>query len=180
MEMKPCDADRQVQRERFARATAEVNEWRGRCLDAFTRAEAAIAECLLSLAAVEGRGPRTRLRHLGGQQLDDLTVAIAEDGPFGREGKDARPSLAAYGGYADRRHVLCHGTSKITLDQRGQWTAVLRTLVFKGGVAHRDALALDHREAEQFRDDVIRVSKDVCCRLGRMIGSLPDGGTAVP
>ena len=80
----------------FANATSRVNEWRGRCLDSFTRAEAAVTECLIALAEVEGKGQQVRLPHLVGQRLDALAQAVAAGGPFEAEGTGASLALERF------------------------------------------------------------------------------------
>lgn len=83
----------------FDAARDAAATWRGRCLGAFTRSEAAVTETLLALAAVEGRGALLKLPHLVGQRYDALAGAIGPSGAFAKEGKGAVGALTRF-----RRH----------------------------------------------------------------------------
>lgn len=152
----------------FANATSRVNEWRGRCLDSFTRAEAAVTECLIALAEVEGKGQQVRLPHLVGQRLDALAQAVAAGGPFEAEGTGASLALERFRVHDSFRNMLCHGVGKVTLDPQGTWTLVLRLAALRSRRLSRDTLALTEAEAEQLQAEVGRASKGLCSRLGQV------------
>lgn len=61
-------------------AARDAAAWRGRCLDVFARSEAAVAETLLVLTAVDERSSSLKLPHLVGQRYDALSNAIRADG----------------------------------------------------------------------------------------------------
>lgn len=82
MESEPTITQSLLPMEPFVAATAEANEWRGRCLDTFSRAEIAVTECLLALSQVEEPGAKIRLPHLVGQRIDALSRALEPGGPF--------------------------------------------------------------------------------------------------
>lgn len=113
-------------RQLFTDATARVNTWRGRCLDAFTRAETAVTETLAVMSAVEGRGGQVGLPHLVGQRLEALKVVIQEGGAFHAEGSRAALILSQFSQHLGLRNMLCHGIARVTLDVQGQWTVVMR------------------------------------------------------
>jgi hypothetical protein len=155
-------------REPFIAAVARVNEWRGRCLDTFTRTEEAVTECLACLAEVEGRGADVRLPHLVGQRFEALASAIGPGGPFEKEGGTAAAALEQCRAHADARNMLCHATCKVTLDPYGQWTAVFRLVSLRSKRLQRDTLVLTETEAEQLRESITRSGKDLCSRLGQL------------
>lgn len=107
----------------------DVNAWRGTCMHHFTQVEMAVTQTLIALSAVNRDGETLRLRHLIGQQYEDLASAISPAGPFAKEGKAA---FALLSGYRDQheafRALLCHGTIKVALERNGQWLLMVRSL----------------------------------------------------
>ena len=64
----------------WARIALEVNAWRGACIQSFAQADAAVTETLLFLSTTGERGKAVQLRHLLGQRLEDLALAIGPEG----------------------------------------------------------------------------------------------------
>lgn len=156
----------------FSEATARVNEWRGACIDAFVRAEAATTECLAVLAEVEGRGILVRLPHLVGQRLDALQAMIGVGCPFEAEGRPAATALERFREHDDFRSTLCHGVGHVTLDRRGCWTVVLRVAVLRTRRLARTVHVFTENEAELRRATVAAASRDLCSRLGQVRASI--------
>lgn len=154
--------------EPFADATARVNGWRGACIDAFVRAEAAATECLAVLAGVEDRGILVRLPHLVGQRFDALHAMIGVGRPFETEGRPAAAALERFRQHDDLRSTLCHGVGHVTLDRRGCWTVVLRVAVLRTRRLDRSVQVFTEKEAELTRSTVTAASRDLCSRLGQV------------
>ncbi|HEX7930996.1 MAG TPA: hypothetical protein VF470_08865, partial [Sphingomicrobium sp.] len=114
-----------------------VNAWRGRCLNAFARAEHAVTEALVRLSEDPHHGAGVKLPHLVGQRFEALASAIAEDGPFAEGSAQAFAALQAFREHDVVRAPLCHGLGKITVDQSGRWTLVVRMTSLKGRRAER-------------------------------------------
>jgi hypothetical protein len=151
--------------EPFEVATARVNEWRGRCLDAFTRAETAVTETLAALAGCGKRGARVTLPHLVGQRYQALADAIAPGGPFAAEGGASADALDRCQKLNDLRTMLCHGTCRVTLDRSGRWTVVMKRVTLKANQIVHDQFAVTEREAQALRDDATRASRELCASL---------------
>ena len=156
----------------FIDANARAAAWRGRCLDAFARAEAAATECLIALAEVKDRGAAVRLPHLVGQRFESLAAALAADGPFAAEGPLALAAVEQCRSHSGVRTMLCHGVGRITLDRNGKWTLVLRVATLRNRQIARDTLVLTETEAEQLRDDIARASQKLCAQLGQVRAKL--------
>ncbi len=159
-------------REPFDRALSEVNGWRGRCLDAFTRGEAAVTECLLTLAAMPERGVGITLPHLLGERLETLASAVGADGPFALGCPHVAPALARFRKHAPLRNMLCHGVTYITLDQKGRWTVVLRLGALRSGRLVREALPITEDEAGPLADEVMREARNLRARLEKLASGL--------
>ncbi|MDB5581539.1 MAG: hypothetical protein JWR80_6715 [Bradyrhizobium sp.] len=152
----------------FDAASDGVNAWRGRCLDAFARAEAAITECLVSLSEPEKSGKAVRMPHLVGQRMEALSHALAAIGTPGPDVLHAQTALAALRDHDGLRTMLCHGVGNITLDRNGRWTVVLRLTALRARRVVRDMLTLTEQEAADRRDDLVKASKILCARLGQV------------
>ncbi|MBD8736246.1 hypothetical protein [Sphingomonas sp. CFBP 13706] len=149
-----------------------MNEWRGACIDAFVRAEAATTECLAVLAEVEGRGILVRLPHLVGQRLDALQAMIGVGCPFEGEGRPAATALERFREHDEFRSTLCHGVGNVTLDRRGCWTVVLRVAVLRTRRLARSVQLFTENEAELRRSIVAAASRDLRSRLGQVRASI--------
>jgi hypothetical protein len=136
-------------RQPFEAARDAAAAWRGRCLDLFTRSEAAVSETLLVLAAIEGRGSTIKLPHLVGQRYDMLEMAASASGSFAEEGKAAGAALLEFRKHDMLRTRLAHGTFTVTLDHLGRWHLVIRVLAFRAGREARDLFATDESEAAE-------------------------------
>lgn len=158
--------------EPFAIATSGVNEWRGRCLDAFSRAEAAVTECLAVMSACPGRGSGVRLPHLVGERLASLTTLVDADGAFASEGAAVAASLAQFRAHDRLRTMLCHGTATVTLDPRGRWTAVFRLVALRSGRVTRDTLALTEAEAAELQRQLSADARRLCSQVGQIRAKL--------
>jgi hypothetical protein len=127
---------------------AEVNAWRGACVHHFSAVEVAVTETLLSLSEIGPGGTAIRLRHLIGQRLEDMTAAVAPDGPFHDAGKAAHGDLVHYREKHETfRNLLCHGFTKISVERNGHWVLVMRVLAIRSGKAERNTLVLDQSDA---------------------------------
>lgn len=151
--------------EPFARATERVNAWRGRCLDAFSRAELAVTEALAALSQAEGRGANVHLPHLIGQRFEALMEQFASGGAFEIEGGAALPELKSFRGHADLRTALCHGVGRVTLDRRERWTVVLRVTTFRTKCLSHTVTALTEDEASSILVEVRQASQRLCAKL---------------
>lgn len=95
----------------------------------FTQVEMAVTQTLIALSAVKRDGETLRLRHLIGQQYEDLASATSPTGPFAKEGKAAFGLLSGYRNQHEAfRALLCHGTIKVAVERNGQWLLMIRSL----------------------------------------------------
>lgn len=157
--------------EPFENAIREVNEWRGRCLHHITSAEVAVTECLEMLSRVPGGGEKVRRRHLIGQRYEDLSIALSSGGAFEAEGEKVLAALNDFREFDSVRTMLCHGTSEITLDKEGRWTAVFTCLSFKAGKIHCEEHVLRSGEAEKRQKELKRQAQRLRSLLGELAAS---------
>ena len=149
----------------FDDACGQINMWRGRCIDAFSRAEAEVTETLLSLSQVPERGINVKLPHLLGQRLDALASVIGDDGEFHKEGRRAIKALSDFRAHEPLRTILCHGVAKILVDRTGKWTLVLRLLALRSKKSVREELMMEKERAESDLAALRSASRKLCDHL---------------
>lgn len=127
----------------------DVNAWRGACMHHFSQVEMAVTQTLLALSAAKRNGTTLRLRHLIGQQYEDLEAAISSGGPFAQEGKPACALLSCYRDQHEAfRALLCHGTIKVSVERNGQWLLVVRSLSIRSRQAVYDEQIIEQSAAQ--------------------------------
>ena len=147
---------------------AEVNAWRGSCLHHFSTVEMGVTETLLALSSTPA-GEKVRLRHLIGQRFEDLSVALAPDGPFGGISKAAFAGLSKYReGQEAFRGLLCHGVIKVTVDPTAQWTLIIRSLSVRARQAERAVMVIERNEALVRRDSLKSEGQRLVSTLGQL------------
>lgn len=158
-------------REPFERAISEVNAWRGRCLDTFTRAEAAVTECLLALSVMPGRSSDIALPHLLGERFDALASAVSANGPFALKCTHTTPALSRFRKHAPLRNMLCHAVANVTLDQKGQWTLIFRLAALRSGRVVREVLVIREDEAGPLAAQVANEYRNLRSRLEKFVSN---------
>lgn len=151
--------------EPFQHASREVNEWRGRCLHLLGQVEAAITDCLLSMSKVPGRGGEVRLQHLIGQRYEELAKAISSDGPFRVEGGKVSKAFSKFRESDFPRNMLCHATSEIALNEKGEWVAIFRHIRLKAGEQIRAETFVTRKSADDIQKQLSRQARSLCDRL---------------
>jgi hypothetical protein len=146
-----------------------VNEWRGACLHQFTLVEMAVTQALLSLADVKPDGAKIKLRHLGGQRMEDLASVIGPAGPFKGEGKVAHKRLAEFrANHEAFRHLLCHGHIKVTAEYGGNWLLVIRETTIRARIANETVSVIEQAGALELLKKLKRDGQELCTALGQL------------
>ncbi|HTG38059.1 hypothetical protein [Sphingomonas sp.] len=145
-----------------------MNDWRGHCIEAFARAETAATECLVTLAEVPERGASISLPHLVGQRFEALHNAISAEGAFHEEGKGCLAALIRLREHGSLRNALCHGTARVTIDRKSEWTVVLKLVTFRSKGLARETLALTEFEGEALRKDIWHAAQTLSSQLGNL------------
>ena len=162
--VEPAGARIPLPKEPFDDAVQRVNEWRGRCIDAFTRAEMAVTDCLVAVVGTD-RGKKIKLPHLVGQRFAALTAAVVPGGPFEVEGRLALPPLKAFEELNVVRTFLCHGVADVTLGRQCRWTAVLHIVSLSPKGRTEDTRVFREDSAAHLQRQIVDLSKQLCSRL---------------
>lgn len=154
----------------------EVNAWRGACLHHFTAVEHAITETLLALKAGCPDKAKVRLRHLIGQQFEDLATAISSEGPFAEAGKASSASLALFRERHEAfRTLLCHSQMSVSVEVSGKWIVVARNLSIRGSQADRAVTVIEQSEAALRLAELKRDGQKLAAQLGSLRKAIVPG-----
>jgi hypothetical protein len=153
----------------WAEVFRDVNEWRGACIHHYTSVEQAVTETLLDLHAAKPTTGAVRLRHLIGQRLEDLAIAIGPQGPFADAGKHACQTLTDF---RDRheafRTLLCHSQLTVSVDIQGRWLVVAESLSIRANRAERATVVIKQAEAAARLVDLKRDGQKLSAHLGSL------------
>jgi len=145
----------------------EVNAWRGASMHHFSAVEMAVTETLLTLSSVAPQRPEVRLRHLIGQRLEDLALALGPGSSFEEAGKSVFNELSKFREkHESFRNLLCHGVVKVTGEPNGDWVILIRTLSIRSRQPDRSILVLEQCEAETKLATLKRDSQNLSSKLG--------------
>jgi hypothetical protein len=126
-----------------------------------------VTETLFALSTIDPGGPEVRLRHLIGQRLEDLALALGPGGPFEKAGKSAFAELSNFRDKHETfRTALCHGMAKVTVERKGQWVIFIRTLSIRSRQPDRSMLVMEQQEAEAKLVILRRDGQNLSSKLG--------------
>ncbi len=154
--------------ERWTNAIAQMNSWRGDCVQSFAHSESAVTETLLVLNGVPEKGGSVKLPHLIGQRFEALKFAIAPAGPFAKDGAKAHEAISAFLMREQLRAFLCHGVAKVALERSGSWIAIFNLTTLRSQKCERTQLVVTQSEAKAMLE-AIKLSGN---KLGTALGNL--------
>ena len=154
-------------------AIAQVNCWRGECLQSFAQSETAVTETLLLLNAVPVRGASVKLPHLIGQRFEALKLATGPEGIFASEGAKAHDAISTYMLSEKIRAFLCHGIAKVMLERSGRWTVIFDLTTLRAKKCDCTRLAVTQAEAIETLQEIKRCGSKLKTELGNLRKQLP-------
>lgn len=147
------------------RATAEVNRWRGHCVDCFARIELSVVEALDVIIASKRKAALKRTPMFK-QRIDMMNFAL-KDEAFGKHVRLSRKALADLAPALSRRNVLVHGVGQVWIGRGGMWLWHYRFRTNAIGQPE-DAGAIDSIEAAKME----QILSSNCRRLGDTLQNL--------
>lgn len=154
-------------------AIAQVNRWRGECLQTFAQTETAVTETLLLLNGVALKGSSVKLPHLIGQRFEALRLATGPEGTFASEGAKAHGAISKYLVNEKLRAFLCHGIAKVTLERSGSWIVIFDLTTIRAQKCDRTRLAVTQAEAIETLQEIKRSGSKLKTELGNLRKLLP-------
>jgi hypothetical protein len=141
----------------FNNATAEVNQWRGRCINLFANGERIVGDALAKRNPVG-----TKLPMLVSQKVKQLASDLTGSDPALLE------HLNDFGALLVTRSALTHGVATVWLDRSKSWRVVLQWVSIRASVRKHEEQAFTRSEAESFR----RALQSVVQRLEQALSKL--------
>lgn len=146
-------------------ARAEIEAWRGECLDLFAKGDALIGT-LLALALDKGHG--IHLPQLSGQRTMEAIRLVSLVGGTEDEVDEAAKALDDWQAIESRGELLAHGTVTEVLDREDNWHALIDTVTYRAGKLHRGRWAVGALETDEFRQQIIATFGRLKAQLGRV------------
>jgi len=144
-------------------ARAEIEAWRGECLDFFAQGESMIGS-LLELALDQGY--EVQLNQFAPQRTLEAMRLVDMVGGTDDEVKDAGDALLGWQAVETRGELLAHGTSTTTLDRHGNWYAIIDTVSYRAGKANKGRWVVSHADTDDFARQLGRAFTKLKVQLG--------------
>jgi hypothetical protein len=146
-------------------ARAEIEAWRGECLDLFAKGDGLIGT-LLALAL--DKGHEIHLPQLSVQRTMEAIRLVALVGGTDEEIEDAGKALDDWQAIESRGELLAHGTITEVLDREGNWHALIDTVTYRAGKLNRGRWAVGQLETEEFRQQIVGGFNRLKAQLGHV------------
>ncbi len=144
-------------------ARAEIDAWRGCCLDLYARTEQAVGK---TLEQAISNGKELKLAHLAGQRFDTLQE-LAETEPATTKQREALVlAISSWRRVESERFLLAHGTVQELIDRRGDWHVRFDAQIYKTGKSTPTQWCLSKSEAMNLRDTLETRFKALSGQLG--------------
>ncbi|HSG33844.1 MAG TPA: hypothetical protein VLA37_04855 [Sphingomonadaceae bacterium] len=144
-------------------ARAEIEAWRGECLDLFTQGEAMVG-AVLELA--QKRGYEVQLHQFASQRTLEVMRLVDMVGGTDEETQDANTAILAWQAVESRGEMLAQGTVKTALDRNQQWYAIIDIVTYRGGKANKGRWVVNRPETEEFQKQLFRAFAKLKIQLG--------------
>jgi hypothetical protein len=144
-------------------AKAEIDAWRGRCLNIFARAEKAITE---TLALLRETDPTLPFEPLAGQRFNTLDKIALRCPATGAQQKGLQDALIAWRELDVLRPFFSHGIVTEMIGRTGQWHIQLDFIAVKKGQCQPQRLNWSNAEALEFEERLYGTFKRLTNQLG--------------
>ncbi len=146
-------------------AKAEIEAWRGRCLNTFARAEKAVTE---TLTKVREREPKISLEPLAGQRLSALDKLAGEHSTTCAQKAALISALSDWRSLDVKRPFFSHGIMTELTCRTGQWHVQLDFIAIRKGVSEPQRLNWSKLEALEFEERLHTAFKAMASQLGQL------------
>jgi len=144
-------------------ARAEIEAWRGECLDLVAQSEAMIG-ALLELALEKGF--EVELYQQAAQRTLEAMRLIELVGGSEEEVRDAIDALILWQEVESRGEMLAHGMVTEALDRKGKWYAIIDTVTYRGGKPKKGRWVVGQDDTEEFTKRLSRAHRKLKLQLG--------------
>lgn len=146
-------------------AKAEIDGWRGRCINIFSRGEKAVTDCLT--AASDGKTP-VRLEPLAGQRLNSLEKLVGATEATKAQKDALIASITAWRLHDEKRPIFSHGVAIELLDRLGSWHVQFDFVAVSKAAAVPCRTTFSKAEAESFEKSLHEAYTKLAGQLGQL------------
>jgi len=144
-------------------ARAEIEAWRGECLDLLAQGEAMIG-ALLELALE--RHYEIELDARASQRTLEAMRLLELIGGSDEEIKNGVDALVLWQNVESRGELLSHGQLTETLDRKGRWYAIVDMVTYRAGKPHKGRMVANRDDADEFSKQLTRAHTKLKLQLG--------------
>lgn len=146
-------------------AKAEIDAWRGRCMNIFARGEKAVTDSLLTAS---GGTAVPRLDPLAGQRLNSLEKLVEAHEATKPQKGALLDAIAAWRLHDEKRPLLSHGVATELMDRHGVWHVQLDFIAVQKGVGVPNRATFGKGEAETFEKSLHAAFTRLSQQLGQL------------
>lgn len=146
-------------------AKAEIEAWRGRCLNTFSRAEKAVTK---TLSMIRASDPKARLEPLAGQRLNSLDKLASEEHATEAQKSALVAAISCWRAVDVKRPYFSHGIVTELIDRTGQWHVQIDFIAVKKGVLEPQRMILSQPEALEFEERLHSAFSKFSSQLGQL------------
>ena len=144
-------------------ARAEIEAWRGECLDTFAQCEAMIG-ALLELAY--DKGFEVEFSQQSSQRTIEAMRVVELVGGSEEEVGDALAALAIWQEIESRGELLAHGMVTEAIDRHGKWYAIIDMITYRGNKPNKGRWVVGKSGTEDFQKQLTRANTKLKLQLG--------------
>ena len=145
-------------------AKAEIEAWRGRCLNTFSRAERSVTE---TLETIFSNGTKALLEPLAGQRLNTLEKLAGKYQATDAQKAALVSALSGWRSLDVRRPFFSHGIATELIDRNGQWHVQFDFIAVQKSMPQAQRLNWSQDEAARFEDNLHRAFSTLSSQLGQ-------------
>ncbi|MCK0099022.1 hypothetical protein MWU38_06490 [Qipengyuania sp. S6317L1] len=149
-------------------ARAEIDSWRGRCMDIYARSERAVSEVLQT---AQECGQSVKLSAMAGPRLAEVQGLAERLTQTGKQRQAASNAIIRWRGIEPKRAYLAHGELTTLLDREDRWHARLDLTRFKANRPIEEVWVMAHNEVEAFEEEL----QESFAQLKQQLGMLRKG-----
>ena len=144
-------------------ARAEIEAWRGECLDLLAQGEAMVG-ALLELA--RDKGFEVELYQQSAQRTIEAMRLVELVGGSDEEVGDAVAALVLWQGIESRGELLAHGMVIEAVDRHGKWYAIIDMVTYRGNKPNKGRWVVAEGDTEDFQKQLTRAHIKLKLQLG--------------
>lgn len=146
-------------------AKTEIDAWRGRCLNTFSRAEKAVIK---TLEMMQSSNTKLSIEPLAGQRLKTLEKLASSQSATDAQIAAVATALAEWRQLDLNRPFFSHGLVTELVDRHGVWHVRFDFIAVKKGVLNEQKLNLSKDEATDFESQLHRAFTLLSGQLGQL------------